>query len=158
MTNIMMVGTLACIALIADGILIIFIFLARRGVSKSAKWLSTPGTVTSATTEMRRSGNGVSSAFPVVRYSYQVAGQTYEADRISHGAEVGGLVAGNTLAKYPVGAQVNVFYDPNSPSDTVLERSEPWYVKWLWVTLVVSNLFLCGFGALMAFILRKIPN
>jgi len=156
--NYLLIGTLACIALVADGILLVFIFLARRGASKSARWSSTTGTVTAATTEMRRSSNGASSSFPVIRFSYQAMGQTYESDRISHGAEVGGLVAGNTLAKYPVGSQVTVFFDPTTPSEAVLERNEPWYVKWLWVTLIVANFFLCGFGALMAFIFKQIPS
>ena len=60
MANMMMIGTLGCIALIADGMILFFIFMARRGVAKSAKWVSTTGTVTSSTTETRRSSNGAS--------------------------------------------------------------------------------------------------
>jgi len=156
MANITLIITLGCTALVTNGMLLFFIFLARRGMAKSAGFSSTTGTVTLATTEMRRSSNGTSSSFPVVRYTYQVAGQTYEAGQISHGAQTGGLIAGNLLARYPVGAQVTVFYDPNAPAEAVLERNQPWYVKWLWVTMIAADLFLCGFGVLMAFILKQI--
>jgi hypothetical protein len=57
------------------------------------------------------------------------------------------------VERYPVGAQVMVYYDPNNPSDAVLERSMPGYVPVLWAVIVLVDLFLCGMAILLAFIL-----
>jgi len=42
-----------------------------------------------------------------------------------------------------------VFYDPDHPSKAVLERGMPGYIKWLWVALVLTDLFLCGMGVFL---------
>jgi hypothetical protein len=42
-----------------------------------------------------------------------------------------------------------VYYDPNKPSEAVLERSAPGFVPWLWVALILLDVFLCGGGAAM---------
>ena len=55
------------------------------------------------------------------------------------------------MERYPAGAQVMVYYDPNNPSDAVLERGMPGYIKWLWVTIVLVNIFLCALGVVLAF-------
>ncbi len=55
------------------------------------------------------------------------------------------------MARYPAGAQVMVFYDPQKPSDAVLERNMPAHIKWMWVALVLTDLFLCGLGGFLPF-------
>mgnify|MGYP007006507441 CR=1 FL=1 len=42
---------------------------------------------------------------------------------------------------------------PPGLSDALLERGMPGYVKWLWVALILTDLFLCGMGVFLAFTL-----
>jgi hypothetical protein len=151
-TIIIVVGSICFSTLLVDGILLGIIYAARRGVAKAANWSSTMGTVTFSTVERRSSGDGY-SYYPVVNYSYQVMGQMLQGNKIVPGLAVGGSGANKVVARYPAGAQVMVYYDPNNPSDAVLERGMPGYIKWLWVTLILTDLFLCGLGAFLAYTL-----
>jgi hypothetical protein len=90
-------------------------------------------------------------AYPVVQYTYQVMGQMLQGRKVMPGPEVGGTGAHKVVNRYPAGAQVMVYYDPNNPSDAVLERGMPGYIKWLWVALVLTDLFLFGMAVVMAF-------
>ena len=54
-----------------------------------------------------------------------MAGQEYKGDKITFGFTQGYgryAKAQAALASYPLGAQVNVYYDPANPADAVLER------------------------------------
>lgn len=149
-TDLIIIGSIGFSALLVDGILLGIIFFTRRKVAEAGTWPSTLGTVTSSTVERRSSGDGY-SYYPVVHYTYQAIGQSYQGNRIMPGPQVGGSGAQNIVARYPAGAQVMVYYDPNKPSESVLERSLPGYIKWLWVTVVLTDLFLCGLGAFLIY-------
>ena len=149
-TDLIIIGSIGFSALLVDGILLGIIFFTQRKVAEASTWPSALGTVTSSTVERRSSGDGY-SYYPVVDYIYQVIGQSYQGNRIMPGPEVGGSGAQNIVARYPAGAQVMVYYDPNKPSESVLERSLPGYIKWLWVTVVLTDLFLCGLGAFLIY-------
>src|SRR6185295_5200980 len=58
-----------------------------------------------------------------VRYRYTVGQKTYESDDIAFGGQghTTRLLAQQIVAKYPAGAQVQVFYNPKRPSQAVLE-------------------------------------
>jgi hypothetical protein len=149
-TTLIVIGSICFSALLVDGILLGIIFATRRGVEKAANWSSTMGTVTFSTVERRRSGDSTAS-YPVVHYTYQVMGQLLQGRRIMPGPETGGSWAHKVVQRYPAGAQVMVYYDPNNPSDAVLERGMPGYIRWLWVALVLTDIFLCGLGIFLAF-------
>jgi len=136
--------------LITDGILLAIIFVTRQKVKEAAGWTSTMGTVLLSTIQYRRSNNGT-SAYPVVQYSYEVLGRTYQGNKIMPGPEVGGSGTHKIVARYPMGAQVMVYYDPNAPSNSVLERDMPGYVKWLWIAIVLGDLFMCGIAIVILF-------
>ena len=146
------VGAICFSALLVDGILLGIILFTRRKVAQASSWTSTMGTVNFSTVERRSSGDGYSD-YPVVQYSYQVMGQPYQGNKIMPGPSVGGSGAHKVVARYPMGSQVMVYYDPNHPSDSVLERNMPGYITWLWVTIVLTDLFLCGLGAFLAYTL-----
>lgn len=56
-----------------------------------------------------------------VRYTYAVKGLTYESDRYRYAAWSGGEDRARDFARrFPVGARVPVFYDPESPWEAVL--------------------------------------
>ena len=149
-TTLIVVGSICFSAFLVDAILLGIIYAARRGVAKAASWPSTMGTVTFSTVERRQSSDSTAS-YPVVNYTYQVMGQMFEGRKIMPGPETGGSFAHKVVARYPVGAQVMVYYDPNNPSDAVLERGMPGYIKWLWITIVLVDVFLCGMGVFLAF-------
>jgi hypothetical protein len=107
------------------------IFLYRRSqqgkVAKEAAqaWPGTMGTVLSSSVQSRRSGNSIST-YPVVIYQYQVSGQTYQGQTIKAGEQFFSVrIMGDaqaTAARYPVGAQVMVYYNPANPKESALER------------------------------------
>ena len=126
------------------------LFSTRRKMAAVQGWPSTMGTVLMSTLEWRRSGNRGSAAYPVVQYSYQVNGQAYQGRKIAPGMEVGGTGAGRVVERYPAGAQVMVFYDPNNPADAVLERKAP--AQWiLWLVLAIIDVMLCSMAVAFAF-------
>jgi hypothetical protein len=149
-TSLIIIGSICFSALLVDGILLGLIFFTQRKVAQASTWSATLGTVTFSTVERRSSGDGY-SYYPVVNYAYQVMGQSYQGNRIMPGPAVGGSGARKVVASYPAGAQVMVYYDPNKPSEAVLERSLPGYIKWLWVAVLLTDLFLCGLGAFLVY-------
>lgn len=107
------------------------IFMYRRSQQgKAAKalaqsWPGVMGTVLSSSVESRRSGNSTST-YPVVVYQYQVNGQVHQGQTIKAGEQFFNVriigEAQATAARYPVGAQVMVYYNPANPKESALER------------------------------------
>jgi len=91
-------------------------------------WPSSFGRITSSGTTTRRQGVGEDArtiTVPAVGYEFVAGGKTYHGSRISIGEDTGGANLAATLERYPAGAQVLVYYDPNDPTDCVLERDLP---------------------------------
>lgn len=146
------VGVVGCTFLLMNAIFLGIIVSTQRKMNAIQGWSSTMGTVSNSYLERRRSSKGGSVNYPVVQYSYQVGGQSYQGRKIAPGMEVGGTGAGKVTGRYPVGAQVMVFYDPQNPSDAVLERKA--HAQWvMWLVLAVTDLMLCGMAAAFAFTL-----
>ncbi len=59
---------------------------------------------------------------PSVEYEFTANGRTFRGNRISIGEDTGGAHSEATLARFPVGVIVPVFYDPADPSHCVLIR------------------------------------
>ncbi len=152
-TNLIVIGSICFSALLVDGILLGIIYATRRGVAKAANWQSTMGTVLMSTVEARHDSEGGYTYYPVVQYTYQALGQSHQGNKIMPGPTVGGSGAHKVVARYPAGAQVMVYYDPDKPSNAVLERNMPGHIKWMWVALVLTDLFLCGLGIFLSFVL-----
>ena len=74
--------------------------------------------------------------FANVVYEYSVAGKTLRNNRVSIGEDLGNFQVPETIAKYPVGAIVTVFYNPLHPKEAVLERDLP---KGLWGCLGIGT-------------------
>ncbi|MBL8077725.1 MAG: DUF3592 domain-containing protein [Anaerolineales bacterium] len=106
-------------------------FLYRRSQQSNAyrqtaqTWPSTTGAVILSTLQSRRSGRS-HSIVPVVGYQYSVNGQTFTSQTIKAGEQFMNVrIAGQaqaTVARYPVGATVTVYYNPSNPSESALER------------------------------------
>jgi len=143
MTLLLTVGIIVFVLLILNAIFLGIIFFMRRRMATVSQWPSTLGVVQMSTIEQRSSSEGGYTDYPVVQYSYQVGGQAYQSMKLAPGPEVGGTGARKVVAKYPAGAQVMVFYDPQNPSDAVLERKAP--AQWLmWLLLIIFDCALCG--------------
>ena len=62
---------------------------------------------------------------PKIRYSYQVAGQYYEGNKIGFGFQQSyssQAKAQAALSRFPPSGEVSVYYDPQNPAEAVLER------------------------------------
>lgn len=86
------------------------------------------GTVLSATVQVAQRGTTRQEA-PLVLYAYQVDGQVFQGRRVRmsddpHRARLADAhrSASNTVARYPSGAPVVVYYDPMNPANSALER------------------------------------
>ncbi|MBK7452393.1 MAG: DUF3592 domain-containing protein [Anaerolineales bacterium] len=106
-------------------------FLYKRSQQSNAarqaaqSWLSTTGTVLMSSVQSRRSGNSTST-FPVVVYQYEVNGKTHQSQTIKAGEQFMNVrvlgQANATAARYPIGANVTVYYNPANPAESALER------------------------------------
>jgi hypothetical protein len=106
-------------------------FLHRRNQQSMAyrqstqTWLNTTGTILMSSVQSSYSGRS-HSTYPVVVYVYSVNGQSYQSQRIKAGEQFLNVrVAGQaqkTVARYPIGAIVTVYYDPANPAESALER------------------------------------
>jgi uncharacterized protein DUF3592 len=107
------------------------IFLYRRGQQRIAvkqaaqTWSSTMGTVVSSSVQTRHTGRS-HSTFPVVVYQYEVNGKTYQSQMIKAGEQFMNIrvigEAQTTVTRYPIGASVKVYYNPENPAESALER------------------------------------
>ena len=128
------------------------IFFMRRKMAVVSQWPSTMGNVVASRVEQRSSSDG-STDYPVIQYSYQVGGQSHQGTKRAPGPEVGGTGARKVVGRYPAGAQVMVFYNPQNPSDAVLERKAP--AQWImWLLLVVFDCSICGVIPLLWWTMR----
>jgi hypothetical protein len=90
----------------------------------SKDWPTTVGTVTHSGVKSVRPGaaRGGTKYRPDVEYEYSVGGETYIGNRLNFSGAAGGRGPANEKADaYPEGSRVIVHYNPNSPSDSVLE-------------------------------------
>jgi hypothetical protein len=101
--------------------------------------------------------------FASIVYEYSVAGQKLRNNRVSIGEDLGNFQVAETIAKYPVGAIVMVYYNPLHPKEAVLERDLP---KGLWgclgigtaITLVIVFGSAIGLNQLSEFISTKLAH
>ena len=147
------VGIIGFVGLILNAIFLGIIFFMRRKMAAVSQWPSTLGTVNVSYLERRSSSEGGSTDYPVVQYSYHLGGQSYQSTKLAPGPEVGGTGAGKVVARYPAGAQVMVFYNPQNPSEAVLERKAP--AQWImWLILAIFDCALCGVLPIIWFSMR----
>jgi hypothetical protein len=63
--------------------------------------------------------------FANIVYEYTVSGQKLRNNRVTIGEDRGNFEVAETIARYPVGTAVTVYYNPRHPRDAVLERDLP---------------------------------
>lgn len=103
-------------------------FRAKKKAEESQKWSSAAGRITESYVRREDStdsdGYPTTSYYPEVQFTYEFLGSEYAGNKIAFGGSMGGgqKKAQESLAQYPVGKDVIVYYDPNNPGDAVLER------------------------------------
>ncbi len=110
-------------------------FVKWREVQAMSHWLPTPGKIISSRVESRKvrvSGVGADSEkvteirnFPAITFEYKVGAKKYRGSRYSVKENLGNFEVDETLAQFPTGAEVTVFYNPVDPGKAVIERSLP---------------------------------
>lgn len=101
--------------------------------------------------------------FANIVYEYPVAGRKLRNNRVSIGEDSGNLEVAETIAKYPAGAAVTVYYNPRNPKEAVLERDLP---KGLWGCLGIGTVIVLaivfgsaiGLHAITGFLTTRIPH
>jgi len=90
---------------------------------RSSGWPSVDGLVVASEVVRTGGGRGSTGYRPRVVYQYEVHGKALEADRVSHGEAIAKTQqhASHIVGRYPVGSNVPVFYDPDSPESAALE-------------------------------------
>jgi hypothetical protein len=93
--------------------------------------------------------------FANIVYEYSVAGQKLRNNRVSIGEDRGNFQVAETIAKYPVGAIVMVYYNPLHPNEAVLDRDLP---KGLWGCLGIGTVVVLGIVFGSAFGLNRLSE
>jgi Protein of unknown function (DUF3592) len=120
------------IVMIGFGVAVIISGLVQLDRARAMKgWSSVLGEVSSTrivekvgSRDFDSPGSASHTYHPDVRYSYVLNGTDYAGTRRSFadtGASWRGYAEG-VLARYPVGKKVTVYYDPQNPRDSILER------------------------------------
>ncbi len=98
---------------------------------KSKSWPTVEGNITTSETEKMEGedteGIRLVAYKPNIRYSYTVSGVQYTSSRISfEGIKTSGKIAAKEmLARYPIGKQITVYYNPRNPQQSTLQTNYP---------------------------------
>lgn len=110
-------------------------------------WPSAGGTVISGEVAIVHSSKGASKSKPVIRYSFVVDGVEYESDRYSSTMARGSSFwAKEVIDKHPAGSSITVYYNPENPAKSVLDRG--FQKDDVWMTLLSLAIFLLLFYTL----------
>lgn len=153
MTNGLMLLTI--VPFIITGIaLFLWGWRGQHNASKSQSWPGTMGRIVSANVEQSRGSEGT-TFYPQIIFEYDVQGQRLQSNKINFGAHASyGMisVAQNKILQYPAGRLVQVFYNPENPTEAVLERSANGASKVLMIAgMFTIFLTVCIGGAVMGF-------
>ena len=101
--------------------------------------------------------------FADIVYEYSVAGRKLRNNRVSIGEDLGNFQVAETIAKYPVGALVTVYYNPLHPDQAVLERDLPkgmWGCLGIGTAIVLAIVFgsAIGLHQITEFVSTRIPQ
>lgn len=103
--------------LVLGGLIILMWSFMRKQAQASLQWPATPGKIVDSRLVIKEDADGDESTEARVTYAYMVEGKPFESNRVS----IGGRSARSIVVQYPLGADVQVYYDPAKPSSAVLE-------------------------------------
>jgi uncharacterized protein DUF3592 len=116
-------------------------------VRAAREWPSAPGKVVISNSEVRQvrvldetheEGHHFEPRnFANIVYEYSVSGEILTNNRVSIAEDRGNSEIAETIARYPVGKAVTVYFNPRHPRDAVLERDLP---QGLWGCLGIGTI------------------
>ncbi len=128
-------------------------------VRAASDWPSTPGKVVVSNSQVREirvidrnreDGFRLEPRnFANIVYEYSVSGELLSNDRVSIDDDRGDFGIAETIARYPVGAAVTVYYNSRHPRDAVLERDTPkgwWGCLGIGMAIALAVIFGSVFG------------
>jgi Flp pilus assembly protein CpaB len=108
-------GIIIVLAIVFGAILLV----QSKNKKRAAQWPGTRGRVIQSELYWGTDADGKPAQEVAVTYEYVVAGQTLRSTRVKFGFAPKPLP---TVRKYPLGTDVQVFYNPAKPAEAVLER------------------------------------
>lgn len=118
---------------------------SKRKALKSQSWPVAKGIITQ--TDIRAQEHDETIRYvPIVRYTYEVEGMVYEGKRITFGSDVefgSRQKAADYLAEYPVDTEVNVYYNPEKPSEAVLKQVAQKTIVGMVIGIVLLAVMFC---------------
>jgi hypothetical protein len=120
---VLVTGLVASILVLVSAVLIGIGWFNHRRAQAALAWPMAPGQVLASGIGQQSGENGM-TYYPQVNYAYNVNGQTYQNQRIVFGGGQTGNrgPAEKTVARYPPGSSVSVYFNPANAQDAVLER------------------------------------
>jgi hypothetical protein len=128
-------------------------------VRAASDWPSTPGRVVVSNSHVREirvidrdreDGYRLEPRnFANIVYEYSVSGEQLSNNRVSIGEDRGDFGIAETIARYPVGRIVTVYYNSRHPRDAVLERDTPkgwWGCLGIGMAIALAIIFGSVFG------------
>jgi hypothetical protein len=125
-------------------------------VRAAGEWPATPGKVTVSNSQVRdvrvlddqrEDGFRLEPRnFANIVYEYSVSGQTLSNNRVSIADDRGNFGVAETIARYPVGADVTVYYNSRHPREAVLERDLPQGKLWRYLAIGTVGTLAIVFG------------
>jgi Protein of unknown function (DUF3592) len=116
----------ACLLIFAG--MLFNLFRMRNQMQTARGWDKVEGVITVSKVDQPAAhvSDDLNDASPIIRYRYRAGGQDLESDRIAIGGQpmMTRVLAGKLIARYPVGARVDVHLDPNDPKNALLEPAE----------------------------------
>jgi len=111
------------------GILLLATVVKMREVKAAQNWQTTHGKIIRSEVGSQKKRDlddreRVRSV-PAVTYEYTINGKKFTCDRLSLAEIIPESEIEATLARYPLGAQVTVYYNPANPREALLERALP---------------------------------
>jgi Protein of unknown function (DUF3592) len=122
----------------------------RNQMEASKAWIKIEGEIiaSQARVPLSHTSDDQTDVEAAIRYRYRIGGQNYESDRIKIGGQTATTraLAEAVVAKHPVGAVVDVFYDPHNPESAALEPHKQDNL----VTQLVFAIVFGGIGGILA--------
>ncbi len=117
-------------AAIMIGVLILAVVVKMREVKAAQTWQTTRGKITRSEVRSKQVDDTTREGkktvnYPAVTYEFTVNGRRCTGERISLAEIIPASDIEPTLERYPVGAEVTVYYNPQKPSQALLERELP---------------------------------
>lgn len=128
--------------LLMGAVLIIFGMVSQYQQRQVKAWVETKGNITHSDFVDDSEGGRLT-----IEYEYSVAGMRFQSTRLAPAFML--YNAREMANKYPVGAAVTVYYNPDNPKEAVLERQS----AVTWVSILMGAVCI-GIAAILFFVVQ----